>query len=290
MDPVLHLVRNAVSHGLESVEERIAAGKPPEGTISLTRQHGGRDRHDRDRRRRPRRSTPRGRGPGAAAWASPCQAATLDDAALLDLLCAPGFSTREESDRVSGRGFGMAVVRTTVQELGGSMRMLSAAGRGTRFQHRPATDARDHRRAHRQGRLAHVCRAAGRRCARSIEVDTAKIRVLEGSEVTPYRGGALPVIRLSRADGDCRLRRIHAAMPSSSAPAPAPCGLLVDRVVGQREIVVRATTDPLIRVEGIAGATDLGDGRAVLILDVAAVARGAGDRGSRAPRRVEEIA
>ena len=58
---------------------------------------------------------------------------TLDDAALLDLLCAPGFSTREESDRVSGRGFGMAVVRTTVLELGGAMRMLSAAGRGTRF-------------------------------------------------------------------------------------------------------------------------------------------------------------
>jgi two-component system chemotaxis sensor kinase CheA len=105
-----------------------------------------------------------------------------------------------------------------------------------------------------------------------IEVDASAIRVLEGGEVVPFRGQALPVIRLSSVLRVVQTDRprYHALIVGSDATA---VGLLVDRVIGQREIVVRTTADPLIKVTGIAGATDLGDGRAVLILDVAALAR-----------------
>ena len=96
-----------------------------------------------------------------------------------------------------------------------------------------------------------------------------------------FRGAPLPVVRLSRVLGlpDSRGDRFHAFIIGTGAAA---VGLLVDRIVGHREIVVRSTSDPLIRVDAITGATDLGDGRAVLILDAAAIARQARDRA--APR------
>jgi two-component system chemotaxis sensor kinase CheA len=120
-----------------------------------------------------------------------------------------------------------------------------------------------------------------------IEVDEAALRAVEGHEVMPYRGLALPVVRLSALLGvtSSGAGRLHAFVVGTGGNAVA---LLVDRIVGQREIVVRATEDPLIRVEGVAGATDLGDGRAVLILDVAAVARLARD--ARVPRLAKESA
>src|SRR5688572_28141469 len=132
MDPVLHLVRNAVSHGIESVDERIAAGKPPEGTLRLSASASGEivtiEISDDGRGVDVARVVSR-----AAQAGLPVPAGAPDEATLLELLSSPGFSTRDESDRVSGRGFGMAVVRTTVQELGGVMRMDSEPGAGTRF-------------------------------------------------------------------------------------------------------------------------------------------------------------
>ena len=122
-----------------------------------------------------------------------------------------------------------------------------------------------------------------------IDVQAATIRQLEGAEVVPFRGHALPLIRLSAQFGAARedRQRHHALIIGSDTAA---VGLLVDRVVSQREIVVRMTADPLIRVDGIAGATDLGDGRAVLILDVVAIARAARARAGAAHRRDVGIA
>jgi two-component system chemotaxis sensor kinase CheA len=118
-----------------------------------------------------------------------------------------------------------------------------------------------------------------------IEVNTETIRQLEGAEVVPFRGHALPLVRLSTQFGAAGVDRprYHALIVGTDTAA---VGLLVDRVVSQREIVVRTTADPLIRVDGIAGATDLGDGRAVLILDVVAIARTARARAGAA-RRIE---
>ena len=152
-----------------------------------------------------------------------------------------------------------------------AMRMTSTPGAGTRFQiELPLTLAITDALIARIGSSTFAIPQAAVR--EVIEVDEATVRAVEGHEMTPYRGTSLPVVRLSAV---LRLTpgatgRMHAFVIGTGTNAVA---LLVDRILGQREIVVRATEDPLIRVDGVAGATDLGDGRAVLILDVAAVAR-----------------
>lgn len=289
MDPVLHLVRNAVSHGLETPAERIAAGKPPDGTVSLTARASGEmvtiEIADDGRGVVVDRVLARAAQAGLAVP----RATDIDDTALLDLLCSPGFSTRDEADRVSGRGFGMAVVRRTVQEMGGALRMVSRPGHGTSFTiELPLTLAISDALIAAVG--GHIFAIPQNAVREVIEIEAAALRTLEGGEAVAFRGQALPVVRLSSVFGlqiDNRTR-YHALLVPSGGGVTA---LMVDRVVSQREIVVRTTTDPLIRVDGIAGATDLGDGRAVLILDVAAVVRATrGGQRHRAPRGAREIA
>jgi two-component system chemotaxis sensor kinase CheA len=270
MDPALHLVRNAMAHGLEPVEERIAAGKPPEGTVRLAAAAAGEiatiEISDDGRGIDAARVVARAAGLGLPV------PAVVDDAAVLELICSPGFSTREESDRASGRGFGMAVVRRTVQELGGSLRLWTEPGRGTTFTiELPLTLAITDALLARVGTQQFAVPQAAVR--EVIELEASAIRQLEDGEVVPYRGTALPLVRLSQRLGmeSSDRSRLHAFVLGQGASA---VGLVVDRIVGQREIVVRSTVDPLIRVDGVAGATDLGDGRVVLILDAAAIARG----------------
>ena len=106
-----------------------------------------------------------------------------------------------------------------------------------------------------------------------IEVDPADLRALEHNELLTYRGRALPMVRLARLFNltAASRPRLHAIVVGTGASA---VGVLVDRVVGHREIVVKRIADPLIHVDGVAGATELGDGRLVLILDLAALSRG----------------
>ena len=268
-DPLLHLVRNSVSHGLESPADRRAAGKPEEGTLRLRASTAGDvvvlDVEDDGRGIDTASVAERARRAGLAV------PAVLDDQAVLDLLCMPGFSTRDTVDRASGRGIGMAVVRRVVGEMGGVVILDTRVGRGTRFTiHLPLTLAitealiatvADRTFAVPQGSVREI-----------LEISADSIRRHEAGEVVAYRGAALPLVRLSQ--------RFHLA-PASRATlhvfvagtAEAPVGIAVDRVVGQREIVVRTLTDQLVKVAGVAGATQLGDGRVVLILDVAALVR-----------------
>jgi two-component system, chemotaxis family, sensor kinase CheA len=268
MDPLLHLVRNAVSHGLETVEERVARGKSPEGTITLRAAAAGEnvlieiadDGHGIDEER----IVARARALGLLA-----EDVRPDEALLLKLICAPGFSTRDEADRVSGRGVGMDVVCSTVEELGGTLTMATAKMRGTRFTiELPLTLAIAD---------ALIASVGGQRFAfpqavvrEIIEVEASAVKVLENNEIVSYRGGVLPLLRLARLFGldETAPRAFHVFVIGSGASA---VGLAVDRAIGQREIVVRGLNDPLVKVRGVAGATDLGDGRVVLILDVAAL-------------------
>ena len=279
MDPVLHLVRNAVSHGFELPAERVAAGKPEEGTLTLAAASVGHTvvleiADD-------------GRGIDADAVAARARAmgldvppGPLDSRAILDLICAPGFSTREESDRASGRGVGMAVVKTTVEELNGSLTLQTAAGEGTRFViELPLTlSITDALIAHVGDRTFAVPQANVREV---IEIDPAGVRTVERHEIVPFRGGSLPVVRLSRLFGIAERprRALHAFVVGSGQDA---VGIVVDRVSGQREIVVRSMSDAMIQAEGVAGATDLGDGRVVLILNLPDLARHARTRAARA--------
>ena len=285
-DPLLHLVRNAVSHGLETVAERVAAGKSPAGRLTLRAATAGDnvlieiadDGRGVDAERVLARARERGLVAGDV---------RPDDELLLRLICTPGFSTRDEADRASGRGVGMDVVGAAVAELGGALRLSTVQGRGTRFTvELPLTLAVAD---------ALIASVGGQRFAfpqsavrEIIEVEPQSVRVLENNEIVSYRGGALPLLRLARLFdlGEQPERPFHVFVIGGGAHA---VGLAVERVIGQREIVVRGLKDPLVKVAGVAGATDLGDGRLVLILDVAALKQTApggrrpGRRG-RAPR------
>jgi two-component system chemotaxis sensor kinase CheA len=270
MDPILHLVRNAISHGLEPTDERTIAGKPPVGRIALRARTAAESiiiEIEDD-----------GRGIDAEQVARRAQAlgiihsdVALDHTTLLDLICTPGFSTRDEADRASGRGVGMNVVKNTILGIGGSFELDTEVGRGTRFTIQlPLTLAIAD---------ALVVAAGGQRFAvplsavrEVIEVEPAMVKVFENNEVIAYRGGVLSLLRLARLFrlNETSPRGFHAFVIGSGSNA---VGIAVDRVLGQREIVVRAINDPLIQVAGIAGATELGDGRVVLILDAATLAR-----------------
>ena len=268
MDPILHLVRNAVAHGLETVAERRAGGKSEDGTLTLSAATVGEvvvieivdDGRGIDAAAIRHR---------AAAAGLPVPEGDLDPEALLAILCAPGFSTRDAADRGSGRGVGMAVVRTTVRELGGSMTVDSAPGQGTRFAiELPLTLAiTDAIIAVVGDQTFAVPQSAVREV---IEVDPDAVRRFENNEIVRHRDGVLPLLRLADAFGlDARPRNPLHVLVAGAGHAAA--GIIVDRVRGQREIVVRAIADPIIKVAGISGATDLGDGRVVLILDLASL-------------------
>ena len=278
MDPVLHLVRNAVSHGFELPAERIAAGKPEEGTLTLAAASVGHtvvlEIADDGRGIDPAAVAVRARAMGLAVPDGP-----LDAATVLDLICAPGFSTRDETDRASGRGVGMAVVKTTIEELNGTVTLQTAPGEGTRFViELPLTlSITDALIAHVGDRTFAVPQANVREV---IELDPATIRTIEQHEIAPFRGGTLPILRLTQLFGIPARpgRALHAFVVGAG---PDAVGIAVDRVSGQREIVVRSMADAMIKADGVAGATDLGDGRVVLILHLPDLARRARARAGR---------
>ncbi|HEX8089390.1 MAG TPA: chemotaxis protein CheA, partial [Blastocatellia bacterium] len=196
MDPLLHLVRNAISHGLESTAEREAAGKPAEGKIALRALTAAEmvviEVEDDGRGIDRERVAARAREMGLIA-----DDANLDAGAILELICSPGFSTRDEADRASGRGVGMAVVKNTVLGLGGQFALDSEAGRGTRFTIQlPITLAVAD---------ALIVSAGGQKFAvpqssvrEVLEVDPQSVKAFENNEVIHYRGGVLPIVRLAR--------------------------------------------------------------------------------------------
>lgn len=264
MDPLLHLVRNAVSHGLEPSEERQQLGKPAEGKITLKASAAGDlvvieiqdDGRGLDRNKIAER---------ASVLGILDEGVFPDERALLDILCTSGFSTREEADLTSGRGVGMTVVKDAIQELGGSLEMDSESGKGTRFTIRlPLTLAIAD---------AFIVTVGEQTFAipqslvnEVIEIEPSTVTRMEKNEIIPYRSGVLPLLRLSRMFGlaEKYSRNFIGLIIGSGLSAVV---IAVDRIIGRREIVVRAITDPLLHVPGISGATELGDGRVVLILD-----------------------
>jgi two-component system, chemotaxis family, sensor kinase CheA len=269
-DPLLHLVRNAVSHGLETVDERLAAGKTAEGTITLRAASIGDNVMIE--------ITDDGRGVDVDAVIQRALSRGLigandpvEQVDVLDLICTPGFSTREEADRTSGRGVGMDVVKRAIQELGGSISLTTERNTGTQFTiELPLTLAIADALVATVGNTRFAIPQSA--ITEVIEVETSAVRVFENNEIVSYREGVLPLVRLSRLFNleSQQSSVLHVFVIGKGTNA---MGLAVDRIIGQREVVVRSINDPLVRVEGIAGATDLGDARVVLILDVPALRR-----------------
>ncbi|WP_029601173.1 chemotaxis protein CheA [Gemmata obscuriglobus] len=276
-DPLLHLVRNAVSHGLEPASERAAAGKPARGRIDLRAAAAGGavviEVEDDGRGIDPERVFARARQAGLAppgGWTDP--------GAVLDLICAPGFSTQDAADRASGRGVGMDVVRRAVEELGGTLDLTTRPGRGARFAVRlPLTLAIADALIVTVGGQTYAAPQAAVRAVLAVEPDA--VTALENNELIRNHEGVLPLLRLADLFGAPRPAGAFPALVVGEGRSALALG--VDRVIGLREVVVRRLADPLVQVPGLAGATELGDGRAVLILDAPGLARYAR---TRAPR------
>jgi two-component system, chemotaxis family, sensor kinase CheA len=293
MDPLLHIVRNAISHGLESESDRLQAGKPAQGHLALRAATSGEmvilEIEDDGRGVDVNRVTERARQMGVLDVE-----AQIDLISLLDILCLSGFSTKEQADLTSGRGVGLAVVKNTVQELGGILSLTTAPGRGTKFTiELPLTLAiADALIVSVGGQTFAVPESSVREV---IEVESHKITTLENwdnntghagrggsqglsdvqrrfTELLSFRQDVLPLRRLAHLFGLSQVAqdRFHAVIIGKDLNT---VGIIVDRIIGRREIVVQPLSDPLIQVPGLAGATELGDGRVVLILDVAALIR-----------------
>ncbi len=287
LEPLLHLVRNAASHGIEQRSYRVAAGKAADGTIALrARAAGDRivievedDGAGIDGRKVARRASELSLLPAVDVRS----VEALSPDALLDIICSPGFSTRETADMASGRGVGMAVVRSAIRGLGGELFVDSVLGQGTRFTiELPLTlmiadalilEIGDQAMAIPQIALREI-----------VPLDRSAVTQFENNEVLSYRGRVLPLVDLSvlfkfpSRPGAPR----HVLIVGSDHHL---AGLVVDRILGLREIVVHPVTDPLIAVPGVSGATELSDGRVGLILDAAALVRGTRDRHSRGALR-----
>jgi len=267
-DPLVHLLRNAVDHGIEPAEERVARGKPAMGQLVLAAV--------RERASVAIRVSDDGRGIDRARVLHKAKELGLvadeveqlsDDDALAHLIALAGFSTAEHVTDVSGRGVGIDAVTTTVRALGGSLEVKSEDGRGTVFTIRlPTTLAIVRALLARVGTetyalpLTHVAEMA--------ESRRGEVQLVQGREILMLRGQAVPLVRLWE-----RLGVPHAGPRPTSQPVivlamgERRSGVVVDALLGQQEIVVKPFEPPRGTTPVFSGATILGDGAPALILD-----------------------
>lgn len=269
-DPLIHLLRNAIDHGVELPADRLAGGKRECATVRLAAEHVENsivivvedDGRGVDAERVRAHAIERGLLTADAA-------ARLSDGEAVDLIFLPGCSTATEISEVSGRGVGLDIVRTNVERLGGSVEAHTALGRGTRFVLRlPLTLAIVR---------ALLVRVADSVCAlplsaviETLRVPLADIQRMQRQEALVLRGRVLPVLRLAalfgRDDAAGRVGR-HVLVVAVKA-ADRQVGLVVDGLLGEQEVVIK-TLGPLIgQVQGISSAAILGDGSVALIVDV----------------------
>ena len=268
---IVHLVRNAVDHAIESPDERLRRGKPEEGLLRIT--CGA-----RSNTRLEITVSDDGRGIDRAAVAKKAgRTSPSDDSGLLDLLCIPGLSTRDIVTTTSGRGMGMEIVkRTIVDELGGELEVHSEVGRGTTFTLRvPLTISIVDAFSFECGEQRFVVPVT--MVDEIIEVDPSGLVHVpandDGSpavDILSRRGVAVPMIQLAQLfrlpQGN---KRSAKAIVVRRAGLPIAFG--VDRMLGQQEVVIRPLQDALVKAPGVSGATDLGDGRPTLVLDLVAL-------------------
>jgi len=270
-DPLTHLVRNAIDHGLETPEAREAAGKPAAGTLRLqARQRGGNivievsdDGRGLDRERLLEQAALRG---------SPLPA-DAPDAQVWQLIFEPGLSTAQEVTDLSGRGVGMDVVRRNIKALGGNIDLASKAGWGTTVTVSvPLTLAIIEAMIVAVGDSTYVLPLAT--VVESLSVEPGEIHALPGQgDTLRVRDAYLPVLRLA----DIFPPPTPSAQPRSIAVIVeadgSHCALVVDEVVGQQQVVVKSLEANFRKVPGISAATVMSDGSVALILDVNHIVR-----------------
>ncbi|MHB8811861.1 MAG: chemotaxis protein CheA [Steroidobacteraceae bacterium] len=277
-DPLVHLVRNSLDHGIESPEARVAAGKPAEGTVHLDACHRGGniavevsdDGGGLDKERILAKARDRGLvGPSDS----------LTEAEVHDLIFVPGFSTADKTTDLSGRGVGMDVVRRNVKELGGKIDVKSEPGRGSRFTITlPLTLAIVDGQSVAVGTETYIVPLIS--IVESMQLKATGVTRLSGhSEVLSFRGDYLPIIRLHELFGiEPRSRALHEGLVVVAEGDGRRVGLFVDDLLGQQQVVIKSLEANYGHIEGVSGATILGDGSVALILDVPGLIRAASMR------------
>jgi len=269
-EPLAHLVRNAIDHGIERPEIRLTGGKPARGTVKLNSYHQGNqivieisdDGNGIDKAKLADKALQLG-------LVTPDALSLMTDGEVLQLIFHPGLSTADQVTNISGRGVGMDVVKTVLDRLKGTVSIQTEVGMGTRFLLRvPLTLAIIKALLfHSAGRLYAVPLATVVEITRAVDTD---IHVVEQQEVLRLRENVMTLVRLNR---------LRDAAPTTNkkifivvvAIGDRHYGLVVDRLVGEEELVIKAMDDNLVATELVSGASILGDGTVVLILNTPAV-------------------
>jgi two-component system, chemotaxis family, sensor kinase CheA len=265
-DPLLHMIRNAVDHGIEAPIERVAAGKSETGRVGLTaRQVGGQlvievsdDGRGLDRERIKQKALDRG---------IVAEVAGMSDDEIVNLIFRPGFSTAEKITSISGRGVGMDVVKRNIQKLGGRISIKSEQGKGSRMSIAlPLTLAILSGMTVRSGQNVYVVPVTN--ILECMMVKPGQIKVLpELGEMIQFRNRYVPLVRLgavfniSSAETDADPVVIIANDENGHL-----IGIVVDEITGQQQVVIKNLRDSVEHVHGVSGATVLGDGTVALIL------------------------
>jgi two-component system chemotaxis sensor kinase CheA len=270
-EPLAHLIRNAADHGIESASERAAAGKPVHGTVRLDAYHEGDqvvievsdNGRGIDREKVIRRAIERG-------LMSATETSRMNDSEINHLIFTPGFSTAENVTEISGRGVGLDVVKSALDNLKGSIDIETEAGKGTTFRLIvPLTLASI------QALLFHV---AGRLYAVPIasvveitRINEEEIHRVDDHEVFQLRQQVLTLVRLERLESFQASERAKRVFVVVIGAGSRRFGLAVDKLMGEEELVIKALEDQLVTSPLVSGASILGDGTIVLILNIPAV-------------------
>jgi two-component system chemotaxis sensor kinase CheA len=270
-EPLAHLVRNAVDHGIESPEERIAAGKPAQGTVRLNAFHQGNqviiemgdDGRGIDRAKVVAKAIERG-------VLTADEAARMTEAEGLNLIFHSGLSTAEHVTEISGRGVGMDVVKSVLDRLKATIHIETRPGAGTRFFLKvPLTLAIIKALLFRAAdKLYAVPLGSVVEITRAVEADIHRV---DDHEVLQLRDQVLTLVRLQKLSRQGATGADKKLFIVVIAFADRKFGLVVDRLVGEEELVIKAMDDHLVQTDLVSGASILGDGTVVLILNVSAV-------------------
>ena len=270
VDPLNHILRNAVDHGIEESGERERGGKPAKGVVQLS------VTRDRDRIQITVRDDGRGMEPQAMIEAAirkglltPEEGELLSPRQALMLSCIPGFSTAKEVTDISGRGVGMDAVNAAIQKLGGTLGIESEPGVGTSITLRlPLTIAIIHALVIQVGQVKAAVPVNA--VQRTVELSRRQIETVGKRQMFQLDDEAIPLLSLNRVLGLPLGRFPDGILPLFVTEARGRrVGIVVDRLLGQHELFVKQLGRPLAKMAGVAGGATLGDGEIVAILDLA---------------------
>ena len=270
-DPLVHLVRNSIDHGIEMPDERKALGKPEVGRVELEAYHQGGniiiEIRDDGKGLDTEKILQKGRETGLVK-----EGETPEQNQIFDLIMQPGFSTAEEVSDLSGRGVGMDVVARNINELGGYVEISSEAGKGSCFRiSLPLTLAILDGQQVELGEQVYIIPLVS--IIESLQVPASDVNAIAGKDrLYSFRGNYIPLVSLRRVMGqaeDPNSENLIVVVEANSQLY----GLIVDDLLGQQQFVIKSLEENYHKVEGVAGATILGNGRVGLILDVSGLLR-----------------